>query len=57
MKNYPDYEVPVLKSLRELVDYAAREYRDAAAFMFRDGKTSVAAKSYVEFQEETQRCV
>lgn len=54
MKNYPDYEVPVLKSLRELVDYAAREYRDAVAFMFRDGKTSVAAKSYVEFQEETQ---
>ncbi|WP_066647121.1 AMP-dependent synthetase/ligase [Christensenella timonensis] len=53
MKNYPDYEVPVLNSLKELVDYAAHEYHDAAAFMFRDG-TGVASKSYREFREDIQ---
>ncbi|MEA5002215.1 MAG: AMP-binding protein [Christensenella sp.] len=54
MKNYPDYEVPVLDSMKELVDYAVREYNSAAAFMFRDGNAGILSKSYQEFKEDIE---
>ncbi|MEA4853006.1 MAG: AMP-binding protein [Christensenella sp.] len=52
MKNYPDYSVPELKNLRELVEYSAREYGEAAAFQFRNGKKGIISKSYNDFQRE-----
>ena len=52
-KNYPLYDVPKVNSIRELIEFQARNNPESTVFSFRRGKDIVSI-SYLELRKQTE---